>query len=263
MWPRLTILLPLLAFSTASGQQTARTNPLDSVRRDAPALSLVLNIPAYRLDLFTGDSLLRSMRVAIGMRRYPTPRGDYSIGAIEWNPWWIPPSSPWAAKEKTMPPGGANPMGRVKIDFRALYFLHGTPFPASIGTAASHGCIRLTNTNALALARIVARYGSPNLDSTDIARFEKPSQQSTRVALDQPIPIALRYERVEIRYGSVLIHPDVYRLSAAMTEDSIGAVVFRAGLDSSRVDQARARALIRRARESVARMSLDSLLARP
>jgi hypothetical protein len=203
------------------------------------------------------------MRVAVGMRRYPTPRGEFTVSGVEWNPWWIPPPSPWAAKEKPMPPGGANPMGRVKLDFRELYFLHGTPFPGSIGTAASHGCIRLTNKDALTLARLVAAHGAADVDSTDIARFERPSRRSSRIALDRPIPIVLRYDRVEIRHGSVLIHQDVYGISPSITMDSIGAALFRAGLDSSRADRARVRLLVRRVRHGVARMAVDSLILPP
>lgn len=82
-----------------------------------PPLHLVVNIPAYRLDAYVSDSLVRSIGVAPGMPNYPTPRGEFQITSVEWNPWWIPPHSPWAAKEHPTPPGPDNPMRRVKLNF--------------------------------------------------------------------------------------------------------------------------------------------------
>jgi murein L,D-transpeptidase YcbB/YkuD len=97
------------------------------------ALSLDLNVPAFRLDVFERDSLRLTIKVAVGMPRYRTPRGEYVITSIEWNPWWIPPKSEWARKEKVTPPGASNPMGAVKLYFQHMYFLHGTPFVESLG----------------------------------------------------------------------------------------------------------------------------------
>ena len=91
-------------------------------------MRIVINIPAFRLDVYVNDSITRTMPIAPGMSSYRTPRASFAITSVQWNPWWIPPKSPWAAKEKPTPPGPANPMGRVKLNFQPLYFLHGTPF---------------------------------------------------------------------------------------------------------------------------------------
>ena len=51
-------------------------------------------------------------------------------------------------------------MQGVKIYFRApYYYIHGTNNPGSIGEAASHGCIRMTEEDAVALARRIERAG--------------------------------------------------------------------------------------------------------
>ena len=51
-----------------------------------------------------------------------------------------------------------NPVGAVWIDLSApSYGIHGTPNPEKIGKTESHGCIRLTNWDALALARMVKK----------------------------------------------------------------------------------------------------------
>src|SRR5678815_748250 len=99
----------------------------------AQPMRLVANIPAYRLEVYIGDSVIRTLGIAPGQPGFRTPRGSFAISSIEWNPWWIPPDSRWAAKEKPTPPGPSNPMGPVKLNFLPLYFLHGTPFEHSIG----------------------------------------------------------------------------------------------------------------------------------
>ncbi len=58
--------------------------------------------------------------------------------------------------ESHAPPGPNNPVGLVWIDLsKPHYGIHGTPEPSTIGRTASHGCIRLTNWDALRLARLV------------------------------------------------------------------------------------------------------------
>src|SRR5690348_12276442 len=161
-----------------------------------PDFRIVVNLPAYRLDAFAGDSVIATMGVAVGMPRYPTPRGEFEITSIDWNPRWVPPASPWAAKEKPVEPGPDNPMGRVKLNFRPLYFLHGTPFGQSIGSAASHGCVRLRNEDAIALALLVQRFGARRLTS-EVSEALALDPGSHTVVLDVPVAITLRYDLVE------------------------------------------------------------------
>jgi lipoprotein-anchoring transpeptidase ErfK/SrfK len=53
-------------------------------------------------------------------------------------------------------PGPNNPVGVVWIDLsKEHYGIHGTPEPSSIGKSESHGCVRMTNWDALELARLV------------------------------------------------------------------------------------------------------------
>lgn len=208
------------------------------------ALSIEINIPAFRLDAYVGDSLVRTMPIAVGMPSFKSPRGEFTITSIEWNPWWIPPASPWAAKEKRTPPGPGNPMGRVKLNFRTLYFLHGTPLDASIGSAASHGCIRLHNADAIALARLVHRYGTPRLSAQDIERLAGDSV-TRRVELEVPVPVTLRYDRVEIRDDSLFVYRDVYGLTTGAVAREIMERLARYGIDTTAIDTARVGKLTR------------------
>jgi lipoprotein-anchoring transpeptidase ErfK/SrfK len=52
-------------------------------------------------------------------------------------------------------------MQGVKIYFKApYYYIHGTNSPGSIGSAASHGCLRMRTKDAKALARRISKHGS-------------------------------------------------------------------------------------------------------
>ena len=157
----LTSLLALLVASPASSQATPRADT---------GLVIEINVPAFRLDALLDTHVVRSFTVAIGMRRYPTPAGEFTITEVEWNPWWYPPESEWASKDTATPPGPGNPMGRVKMPLGSTVLVHGTPIPSSIGTAASHACIPMQNADAIALAKLVqAHGGAPMTDAVENA----------------------------------------------------------------------------------------------
>jgi murein L,D-transpeptidase YcbB/YkuD len=225
-------------------------------------LHIVVNLPAYRLDALVGDSVVSTMRVAVGMPRYPTPRGEFEITSIDWNPRWVPPSSPWAAKEKPMAPGPNNPMGRVKLNFRPLYFLHGTPFGQSIGSAASHGCIRLRNEDAIALALLVQRFGALRLTSAASEALAVDPGSHT-VQLDAPVAITLRYDLVEIAADSVRVYPDIYHLSPNGLRAEVYGALARAGLDTQLVNETRLGTLVSRLGRGGRAAPIETLLRGP
>ena len=223
-------------------------------------MRIVVNLPAYRLDAYVNDTLVRTMPIAPGMPRFPTPRGTFAVTSIDWNPWWIPPDSPWAAKEKPTPPGPANPMGRVKLNFRPFYFLHGSPFEKSIGTAASHGCVRLKNDDALALARLVLRFGAPTRVDAEIARLSTDTTTTRRIELDEPVPVEIRYDLVEVLDGWVSVYRNIYGLAAHPLRDQVYDALAAHGLDTTQVDSARVRTLVRRVPAEGRSVPLDSLV---
>lgn len=223
-------------------------------------LRIIVNLPAYRLEVYVEDSLVRTIPVAVGMARFPTPRGSFVITSIEWNPWWIPPDSPWAAREKPTPPGPANPMGRVKLHFRPLYFLHGTPFSTSIGSAASHGCIRLRNEDAIELARLVHRYATPRLSEGEIDAFVLDTKTTRDIPLEQLVPLELRYDLVEVSNGHVTVYRDVYGLAARSLPDEVFRALAEHGVDTARVDVTRVRGLVRKLSRTGRSIPIDSLL---
>ncbi|HEU0078712.1 MAG TPA: L,D-transpeptidase, partial [Longimicrobiaceae bacterium] len=167
--------------------------PLPDTVRDAEqtGLSLVLNLPAFRLDLREGGELVRSSTGAVGSRRYRTPLGRFAVHRVELNPWWYPPPSPWARRDTVTPPGPRNPMGRAKLNFHELYFLHGTPQEQSLGSAASHGCVRMANADALDLARRVMAAGRPDVAAEEIEALARNHRRTRRYALQRSVPLQI------------------------------------------------------------------------
>jgi len=106
---------------------------------------LVVNRGAFTLDLYKDLKLHKSYRVAIGQAGYDTPTGLYNIQNKAVNPSWHVPNSDWAGDlaGTVVPPGPSNP---IKARWMGIYDgagIHGTDATGSIGTAASHGCVRM------------------------------------------------------------------------------------------------------------------------
>ncbi len=73
-----------------------------------------------------------------------------------------------------LPPGPNSPVGVVWISLSAKgYGIHGTPDPASVGKSASHGCIRLTNWDALELAKHVSKETSVTIADRAASKGEQ------------------------------------------------------------------------------------------
>ncbi len=115
---------------------------------------IVVDIGDLRLYLYRGGSLIKSYPVATGQPAYPTPTGTYSIVNMQKDPTWLPPNSDWAKEAKPIPPGAENPLGTRWMGTSAPGVgIHGVPpsEDGSIGSYASHGCIRMHNWDAVDL----------------------------------------------------------------------------------------------------------------
>jgi murein L,D-transpeptidase YcbB/YkuD len=214
----------------------------------APAqLRIDINIPANRLRVLDGDSVLRTYRVSVGVKGHDTPDGDFTIGRAEWNPSWRPPQGrEWAREARFTPPGPNNPMGRVKLFFAPLYYIHGTPDTTNIGQAASHGCVRMRNRDVIELARLLHQRAEPTVAPAEIDGILRRSGTTRWSTFGAPVPLALRYDPVEIEGGELRIYPDVYERSRIHTEGVIQALL-AAGYDAGSIDRQQVRAVLRRA----------------
>jgi lipoprotein-anchoring transpeptidase ErfK/SrfK len=98
-----------------------------------------------------------------GSEHDPLPLGEWTVTGVarqpefRYNPDLFWDADPGHAKA-TIPPGPNGPVGVVWIDLdKPHYGIHGTPEPGAVGHSASHGCVRLTNWDVLAVADLVAK----------------------------------------------------------------------------------------------------------
>jgi lipoprotein-anchoring transpeptidase ErfK/SrfK len=106
---------------------------------------LTLDRSTFTLRLWKHLKLAKTYTVAVGMEGLETPEGLYAIQEKEENPVWHVPLSDWAGSlaGQTIPPGPSNP---IKARWMGIYEgagIHGTEETYSLGSAASHGCVRM------------------------------------------------------------------------------------------------------------------------
>jgi lipoprotein-anchoring transpeptidase ErfK/SrfK len=100
----------------------------------------------FKLRLFKRLKFSKSYGVAVGQPQYPTPTGLFHIANKQVDPVWSVPNSPWAGElQGTTVQGGsaANPLKARWMGIVNGVGIHGTGEDYSIGSAASHGCIRM------------------------------------------------------------------------------------------------------------------------
>jgi lipoprotein-anchoring transpeptidase ErfK/SrfK len=112
------------------------------------------------------DKVVAVYPATVGSRDRPSPVGKFKVTAIAENPVYhcdpeLNLRNVDVQEKLEIPAGPNNPVGAVWISLSAKgYGLHGTPEPDKVSKAASHGCVRLTNWDALDLATHV-RKGTP------------------------------------------------------------------------------------------------------
>ena len=231
-----------------------------------PSLRLVLNVPANRLYVYENDERTHSFRVSVGQRQFATPAGSYTIRQAIWNPWWHPPKSAWARDEKPAPPGYDNPMGRVKLNFTELYYIHGTPAEneAALGLPASHGCVRMANHDVIELARIIHRHATPNMSDADMRSLVDNPSNTRTVRFNSAIPFAVVYDVAVVRDNFLILYPDVYaRLgSQRAVIDQVEDVLREHGVEPDRVNRNHLERLVDKSMKMRVAMSLDELTSR-
>ena len=100
----------------------------------------------FRLRLFRQLKLVKSYGIAVGAPGYDTPTGTFRITNKAVNPVWNAPNAPWAGEfaGSSVPGGSAsNPLKARWLGIVNGVGIHGTSAEYSIGTRASHGCIRM------------------------------------------------------------------------------------------------------------------------
>jgi lipoprotein-anchoring transpeptidase ErfK/SrfK len=108
---------------------------------------IVIDRGSFQLRYFQNLKLVETYTVGVGQAGYETPAGTYSIANKAVNPAWTVPNADWTGDlAGQVIPGGA-PNNPLEARWLGIYDgagIHGTADVASLGTAASHGCIRMS-----------------------------------------------------------------------------------------------------------------------
>jgi lipoprotein-anchoring transpeptidase ErfK/SrfK len=196
---------------------------------------IVVNIPAYRMDVFQNGSLVKSYKIGIGYPAFPLPTGLRKAETIIFNPTWTPPDEPWVAKMKNVSagkqvPAGSklNPLGPVKIPIGAPSLIHGGKSPAKLGTFASHGCVGLTSPQVQDFSRLLAQVAGSEISDAAFKSYSANRSRTQVVKLGQIVPVELRYETIVVEDGKLHIYRDVYDQDTN-TEENLRAVLQASG----------------------------------
>jgi lipoprotein-anchoring transpeptidase ErfK/SrfK len=175
------------AVATASAVRPTVSTPAE------PTLTLTADLSDRTLTLRSADSAISTFQVAIGTDLKPTPAGNFAIRKIVWNPTWVPPNEPWARGKSPQPAGArANPMKVAKLFFREPdYYIHGTGDTASLGSAASHGCLRMDPDDVAQVAKYVMEHGGQPRDESWFWRVLHFRSETKTVLLDNPVPLTI------------------------------------------------------------------------
>jgi lipoprotein-anchoring transpeptidase ErfK/SrfK len=122
----------------------AKINANDLVKRYPTVLTI--DRTNFKLRLFKRLKISKTYGIAVGMAGLDTPAGLFSIHNKQVNPAWHVPRSPWAGSlQGQVIPGGApnNPLKARWLGIANGVGIHGTAEEWSIGSRASHGCIRM------------------------------------------------------------------------------------------------------------------------
>lgn len=193
---------------------------------------ILVNAPAFRMDVFQNGQLVKTYRVSIGYPEFPLPAGMRKADTIIFNPTWTPPDEPWVeapgSKVKvgeTVKAGDKlNPLGPIKIPIGLPSLIHGGKIPAKIGNFGSHGCVGLTNSQVKDFAKMLAQMGGTNVTDEQLAEYEKNKTETKNVKLQTPVAVELRYDTIMVEDGKLHIYRDVYDKNTN-TEDNLRAVL--------------------------------------
>jgi hypothetical protein len=203
---------------------------------------IVVNAPAFRMDIFKDGQLVRTYKVGIGYPEFPLPVGLRQAKEIIFNPTWTPPDEPWV-KGKVKPgqkvEAGSklNPLGPIKIPIGLPSLIHGGKSADRLGQFASHGCVGLTSPQVQDFALALAQISGTELTDADVSTFEKAKTETKNVKLQQNIPVELRYETIVVEDGKLKIFRDVYE-RGTNTEENLRRVLEAHGVSFDSLSEA-------------------------
>lgn len=154
------------AKATAAEKKAAAAAAQEAVKAKSDVTVVVSRSGGSLTVTSTDGKVLMYAPVTTGSEKDPLPIGKWKVNGVSlYPPFRYNPDLFWDADpthtKTVIPAGPNNPVGLVWVDIsKEHYGLHGTPEPSAIGRAESHGCVRLTNWDALRLASLV-KPGTP------------------------------------------------------------------------------------------------------
>ncbi len=128
----------------------------DELAEEYPAY-ITIDRATFQLRFWKNLKLARTYTIAVGAAGYETSTGVYNVESKQVNPTWYVPDSEWAGDlaGEVVPPGPDNPLVARWMGFFAGAGIHGTADVGSLGSAASHGCIRMAVEDVVELYDLV------------------------------------------------------------------------------------------------------------
>jgi murein L,D-transpeptidase YcbB/YkuD len=207
---------------------------------------LFVNIPAFSLNIFANDSVIKSMRVVVGKKMNKTAIFTGKVNAIVFNPYWyVPPGiyrkeilpeiakdsaylkknhMEWSGNTLRQKPGPDNPLGRIKFVFPNSFniYLHDTPGKQLFEKEQrdfSHGCIRIED--PLWLCKYLLKEDS----SWNNGKIEKIISKGKEhfVPLKKSLPVYISYFTAWVdRTGKLQFRKDIYKKDPVLAAMLIG-----------------------------------------
>ncbi len=145
---------PVSGDKPAQTTPAATPTPTDNYVPKEDEINLLLKLGERRVYVYRGQKLLNKYPVAVGKKKWETPQGNWKVELMLKNPGW----TNFKTGEQ-LAPGPDNPLGERWIGFwndgKDEIGFHGTTNLSSIGKAASHGCVRMSNRNVKEMYRLV------------------------------------------------------------------------------------------------------------
>ena len=139
------LTVPGVARRVKAPVRMTRPKVTEAQLADKYPVLLIADRNAFQLRLYKKLQLVKSYTVAVGAIGFDTPAGLYHIQNKAVNPTWNVPNSAWAGDlaGKSIPPGPDNPLKARWMGIFDGAGIHGTDETYSLGSAASHGCLRM------------------------------------------------------------------------------------------------------------------------
>ena len=245
----------------APNAAAATTNSTDKKPNQIPTdTRVVVNAPAYRMDLFQDGKLVKTYKIGIGYPEFPLPTAMRTASEIIFNPTWTPPDEPWVEASKKVKAGQKvaagdklNPLGPIKIPIGAPSLIHGGKSPAKLGGFASHGCVGLTNSQVQDFAANIAGLSGTKVSLADVKSYAVKKTETKSVKLGAPVAVELRYETIVVEDGTLKIFRDVYE-KGTNTEANLRAVLDAYGVSLDSLNEQQRKQIL----DGLKQMALDA-----